>query len=114
MKSCITLTEKGEAKRDGAKLTNNSGRGQYSKGDARIGPFTIDYKEYNESFSVSRAVWAKLKSDAWKNGTEACLKLVLGKKDSPDKIRLWVVEDSMFRDMLEAWEEKYGERDSDR
>jgi hypothetical protein len=34
---------------------------------------------------------------------------VLGGKDDNAKTRLWVIGDSMFKEMLEAWEEKYGE-----
>lgn len=103
------MTEEREAKRDGARLQRNSGRGILEKGDATIGPFTIDYKEYDESFSVSRKVWAKTKLDAWKNRNMPALKLVLGSKDSTDKVRLWVIDDTMFHEMLEAWEEKYGQ-----
>jgi hypothetical protein len=104
------MTEKSEAKRDGARLQRNSGRGILEKGDATVGPFTIDYKEYDESFSVSRKVWAKAKLDAWKNKNMPALKLVLGSKDSPDKVRVWVIDDTMFHEMLEAWEEKYGDQ----
>lgn len=101
------MSEEREAKRDGAKLQRNSGRGILEKGDATIGPFTIDYKEYDESFGVSRKVWAKCKLDAWKNKSLPALKLVLGSKDSTDKVRLWVIDDTMFHEMLEAWQEKY-------
>lgn len=103
------MSEKGEAKRDGAKLQKNSGRGDYQKGDATLGPFCIDYKEYDESFSVSRKVWAKCNTDAWKMGLQPTLKLALGSKTNVNKLRLWVVEDSMFHEMLEAWQEKYAE-----
>lgn len=102
------MTEKGEAKRDGAKLQKNSGRGQYQKGDATLGNFCIDYKEYAQSFSVSRSVWAKCSSDAWKMEKIPALKLVLGDKE---KIRLWVIDDHTFHEMYEAWVEKYEQTD---
>lgn len=82
----------------------------YQKGDARLGPFLIDYKEYDESFAVSRKGWAKLQSDAFRTAqSQPTFRLVLGSKDSPDKLRLWVISDDMFNEMLEAWEEKYGD-----
>lgn len=99
------MTEKGEAKRDGARLQKNSGRGQYQKGDATLSVFCVDYKEYDESFSVSRKVWAKCNSDAFQEQKEPALKLVLGSKGQTSKTRLWVISDTMFHEMLEAWEE---------
>jgi len=98
------LSEAAEAKRDGARLQPNSGRGQHNKGDAVLEPFLIDYKEYSESFSVSRNNWAKLQLDAFKAGRrEPTFKLVLGEEDSNQKLRVWVISDAMFHEMLEAW-----------
>ena len=102
------MSEAAEIKRDGAVAQANSGRGVHAKGDAVLEPFLIDYKEYTESFSVSRKVWAKLSTDAFKSGRrQPALKLVLGDtdQDNKDKIRLWVVSDIMFHEMLEAWKE---------
>jgi hypothetical protein len=101
------MSEKSEAARDGAKLHRNSGRGILEKGDASKGPFCIDYKEYDESFSVSRSVWAKCTNDAVRMKLLPALKLVLGSKDNEKPVRVWVIGDSMFHEMLEAWEEKY-------
>lgn len=84
----------------------------YQKGDARKGPFLIDYKEYTESFSVSRTNWAKLQSDAFRTAqSQPAFRLLLGDKENKDadKLRLWVISDEMFEEMLEAWEEKYCE-----
>ena len=103
------MSELGEIKRDGATPQKNSGRGKHEKGDATLGPFCIDYKEYSEQFGVSRAVWAKISTDAWQVKKLPALRLVLGSDDDTTKTRLWVVGDTMFREMLEAWEEKYGE-----
>jgi hypothetical protein len=104
------LTEKKQIERDGAVAQKNSGRGWVHKGDARLGPFLIDYKEYTESFSVSRTNWAKLQSDAFRTAqSQPAFRLVLGSKDNPNPLRLWVIGDDMFREMLEAWEEKYGD-----
>lgn len=101
------MSEEAEAKRDGAKLQPNSGRGKHAKGDAILGPFIIDYKEYATSFGVSIGVWAKLSKDAIIKGKKLpALKLVLGKEDQP-KVRLWVIGDDMFHEMYAAWLDKY-------
>lgn len=102
------MSEKREAERDGAELHRNSGRGVIEKGDARLGPFVIDYKEYDKQFGVSRSVWAKATSDALRHRRQPALKLVLG--DAEPKTRVWVIGDTMFHEMLEAWEEKYGQQ----
>ena len=101
-------SEAKEIKRDGGRVHSNSGRGWIDKGDGSIGPFCVDYKEYAETFGVSRKVWAKATKDALRMRMMPALRLVLGSKDGPDKLRLWVVGDTMFKEMLEAWEEKYG------
>lgn len=101
------MSEESEAKRDGATLQPNSGRGKHKKGDATLGPFLIDYKEYAKSFGVSISVWAKLSKDAILKGKkQPALKLVLGENDGR-KTRVWVIGDEMFHEMLEAWKEKY-------
>ena len=99
------MSERGEAKRDGAKLQKNSGRGKIQKGDAILGDFVVDYKEYSESISISKKIWAKVCTDAFKVSTSKhpILKLILG-ADKP--IRLAVVEWSLFEEMKEAWEWK--------
>lgn len=100
------MSEKEEVKRDGAKAQKNSGRGYIQKGDAILGPFCVDYKEYEKSFSLSKTVWAKANTDAWKMRKVPALKVILGDERA---LRLFVVEEKMFKEMLEAWEEKYGE-----
>ena len=109
------MSEELEAARDGATLHRNSGRGVIEKGDAHLGPFCIDYKEYTESFGVSRSVWAKCTRDALHMRLVPALKLVLGDGEPQagyvdEKTRLWVIGDSMFHEMLEAWQEKYGQQ----
>lgn len=99
------MSEESEAKRDGARLQPNSGRGKHAKGDAILGPFLIDYKEYASSFGVSISNWAKLSKDAIIKGRlQPAFKLVLG--TDAKKVRVWVISDEMFHEMLEAWEEK--------
>ena len=93
------MSEASEVKRDGAKAMKNSGRGQYQKGDAQLDIFTVDYKEYEKSFSLSRDVWAKVCSDALRNGhTEPTLKVVLGSGNQ--KLRLFVVAEHIMEDYI--------------
>lgn len=102
------MTEKNEILRDGARPQKNSGRGKIQKGDAILGEFCYDIKEYGKSFSISRDVWAKICLDAYQSGGKTpALKVVLGESNS--KVRLWVLEDSVFHDMRRAWEGRYGE-----
>jgi hypothetical protein len=101
------MTEEKEIARFGGKAQRNSGRGILAKGDAVLEPFLVDVKEYSESFGVSRKVWAKLQGDAFKaQQRQPALMLALGSKEDTAKLRLWVISDTMFKEMLEAWKEK--------
>lgn len=96
------MSEELEAKRDGSRLQSNSGRGKIQKADAVLEPFLVDYKEYSESFGVSRKVWAKISTDAFRSGRrQPALKIILGPEGS--KTRVWVIGESMFNEMREAW-----------
>lgn len=99
----INLSEKGEAKRDGAKLQKNSGRGKIQKGDSTWNGFVVDYKEYSKSISISEEIWAKICTDTFKvsRSSHPLLKLILGAGDR--KTRLAVVEWSLFEEMVEVW-----------
>lgn len=57
------MSEKDEAKRIGAKLVKNSGRG-LKKGDFVQGYRVIDLKEVSKSFAVNMDVWAKVCKDS--------------------------------------------------
>lgn len=60
-----------QAKRDGAILVPNSGRGQLRKGDARMGDFLIDYKFTEKgSYSVNYKNMRKFAHQAWREGLE--------------------------------------------
>lgn len=100
----INLSERGEAKRDGAKQQKNSGRGDYQKGDATMGPFVVDYKEYSKSISISQEIWAKICTDTFKvsRSSHPLLKLILG--EGSRKTRLAVIEWALFEEMFEAWQ----------
>lgn len=98
------MSERGEAKRDGAKLQKNSGRGQYQKGDATWRSFLVDYKEYEKSISITKEIWAKVCTDTFKVSREKfpVLKLILGRDNN--KTRLAVIEWALLEELVECWE----------
>lgn len=101
-------SELDEIKRFGGTPQKNSGRGAVKKGDAILGPFLVDVKEYAKSYGLSISNWAKISSDAIKSGGyQPALNVVLGETN---RVRLWVVSEEMFLEMHEAWTEKYGEK----
>ena len=102
----ITLSERGEAKRDGAKRHKNSGRGNYQKGDASWENFVVDYKEYQKSISITEAIWAKICTDTFKVSRDKhpVLKIILGGDSS--KTRLAVIEWSLLEQLIEKMEDK--------
>ncbi len=100
------MTERGEAKRDGAKQQKNSGRGQYQKGDAKWYNFVVDYKESNSSFTLNKDVWAKICTDTFKvdRNMHPALKIIIGDKS---KVRLGIIEWSILEDLVEFWEDNH-------
>ena len=97
------MSEAGEAKRDGARLQSNSGRGVFQKGDAIFEMFCVDYKEYTDGFRVSRRNWGKCVSDALKMKQWPMMKLVLKDKQSEHRVRLFVIEERHFKELLNAY-----------
>jgi hypothetical protein len=97
------VSERGEIKRMGAKAQKNSGRGQHQKGDAVLGDFVVDIKEYSKSFSINQDFWAKICTDAMKVDIDKnpALQLVIGDEQ---KVRLAVIEWGVFEEMREAYE----------
>lgn len=100
------MSEKSESRRDGSRLQKNSGRGQYQKSDAKLGDLSVDYKEHEKTFSLSRSVWGKVCTDAASNGLDyvPVIKVILGSAMS--KIRLAVVEWS-YLEYLKDIESRY-------
>lgn len=94
------MSERREIARDGAKAQKNSGRGRYQKGDAIDGGYLVDYKEYEKSFGVSKAVWAKICTDARTSGEqlEPVIKIILG---SEKPLRLAVISWEEFTRLRE-------------
>jgi hypothetical protein len=107
------LSEKNEIEKMGGRAQRNSGRGILEKGDATLGPFLVDVKEYDESFSVSRSNWAKLQSDAFRaQQRQPMFWLALGSKENGAvPLRLVVLTRNMFEEMYDAWKQVYGEQD---
>ena len=99
------MSERSEAKRDGAKQQKNSGRGDYQKGDAIWNGFVVDYKESGKSVLVSKEMWAKVCTDTFKvsRAYYPVLKLVIGQDNS--KTRLAVIEWSLLEQLVEKWHE---------
>lgn len=99
------MSERSEAKRDGAKQQKNSGRGKYQKGDAQWYNFVVDYKESSLSVNVNKDMWAKVCTDTFKvnRNMYPVLKLIIGEDNS--KIRLAVLEWSILEELVKAWEE---------
>jgi selenophosphate synthase len=100
------VSEKWEAKRDGAKLQKNSGRGKHEKGDATTSHFLIDYKEMSKSFTLNRKVWAKLCTDTVTSGPELIpvLKVILGEGNA--KVRLAVIEYALLEELMEIYKKE--------
>jgi hypothetical protein len=97
-------SEKAEIKRMGAKAQKNSGRGPFQKGDAILDEWLVDVKENSKSFALNKSVWAKVSSDASRHRKDPALMVVLG--EGKETVRLWVIGDSMFHLLNEAYKEK--------
>lgn len=98
------MSEKSEAKRDGAKQQKNSGRGKYQKGDAKWYSFVVDYKEAEKSFTMNQEIWSKICTDTFRvnRNMHPCLKVIMG---TDSKVRLGVIEWSMLEELVKFWED---------
>lgn len=96
-------SELSEIKKLGAKPQKNSGRGRHDKGDAILDDlFMVDIKEYESTFGLSKEVWAKTCTDAYRaGGYEPMLGLVLGSGNKV--VRLAVISKEMFEAMKAAY-----------
>ena len=97
------MSEKSETKRFGGTPQPNSGRGKFKKGDAVVDKFVVDIKEFSRSFGLSKAVWAKICTDAVKQGKRPALNVVLGGGDER-RVRMWVISDADMHEYLELLE----------
>ena len=89
--------EAAEAKRIGAKIHKNSGRGMV-KGDMSNDDFVIDAKFAKKTFTISRDVWGKIRTDAPKQDSSKSPRLLLIVGEPP--IRLAVVEYDVLADLM--------------
>ena len=92
------MSERGEAKRIGAKQHKNSGRNT-RKGDATWQNFTVDFKEYPKGFTVNQDNWAKAVTDAIRNNNDPAIVVVLG--EGQRKTRLAIIEFELLEQLLE-------------
>jgi hypothetical protein len=93
----MTVSERSESKRIGAKQHKNSGRNT-KKGDATWNNFTVDFKESAKSFTLNQDVWAKVVTDAIKNNNDPALIIVLGENNK--KVRLAIIEVELLEQYL--------------
>ncbi len=97
-----------ELSRIGATPQKNSGRGKFAKGDGVLGPFCVDVKEAIKSFTLNRAVWAKITGDARQSGNlSPALKVTIG-DEGEVKQRVMIIDEEMFKEMYEAWRQLNG------
>lgn len=97
----ISMSERGEASRDGARLQKNSGRGEYQKGDATWKGFVVDYKEYPKGIRITPDMWAKICSDQIKVDREAHPVLKVIMQAGGRKVRLAVIEWEVLEELLD-------------
>lgn len=95
----VTLSEKGESKRIGAKQHKNSGRNTH-KGDATWNNFTVDFKEVGKSFTLNKDVWAKAVTDAIRNGNDPAIIVVIG--EGNQKVRLAITELAILEQLVDG------------
>lgn len=89
-----------EAKRDGAKLVKNSGRG-FHKGDALIGDeFMVDYKHNAKSFSLTNKNWKKLVLDAWGEDRRSPIIKVIFEDDT----KIGIIDWAWLQEFIELYE----------
>lgn len=93
------MSERSESKRLGAKQHKNSGRNT-KKGDATWNNFTVDFKESAKSFTLNQDVWAKVVTDAIKNGNDPLIVVVLGEGNK--KVRLAIAEVDLLDQYLDG------------
>ena len=91
------MSEKSESKRINAKQHKNSGRNT-KKGDATWNNFIVEFKECSKSFSINKDVWAKITTDAIKNGGDPMIILILG--EGSQKVRLAITEFDILKESL--------------
>ncbi len=104
------MREAREIRADGATPIPNSGRGML-KGDAVLGNYLLDYKDYTNSFSISLKALHKHARDSWKAHHKIpCQAVTINPKEgSNDRaMKVAIIPWNAFQDLLET-ERKYEE-----
>lgn len=95
----MTMSERSESKRIGAKQHKNSGRNT-KKGDATWNNFVVDFKEVGKSFTINKDVWAKAVTDAMKSNADPAIVVVIG--ESGIKTRLAIIEMAVLEQLVDG------------
>ena len=90
--------EKAEAKRMGAKLNKNSGRGM-KKGDGTWRNFLVDWKFAKKSFTLNKDVWAKVVTDTLKSDREKNSVLIIVLGEGNQTVRLAIIEQEVLEEL---------------
>mgnify|MGYP003329831168 CR=1 FL=1 len=90
--------EKAEAKRMGAKLNKNSGRGM-KKGDGTWRNFLVDWKFAKKSFTLNKDVWAKVVTDTLKSDREKNPALIIVLGEGNQTVRLAIIEQEVLEEL---------------
>ena len=91
--------EKSEAKRMGATLHKNSGRGRVKKGDGTWRRFIVDWKFARKSFTLNKDVWAKVVTDTLKSDKEKNPALIIVLGEGQDIVRLAIIEQEILEQL---------------
>ena len=91
--------EKSEAKRMGATLHKNSGRGRVKKGDGTWRRFIVDWKFARKSFTLNKDVWAKVVTDTLKSDREKNPALIIVLGEGKDIVRLAIIEQEILEQL---------------
>ena len=91
--------EAAEAKRMGAKLHKNSGRGKIKKGDGTWHNFLVDWKFARASFKLDKNVWAKVVTDTLKSDKEKNPALIIVLGEGNETVRLAIIEQEVLEEL---------------
>ena len=91
--------EAAEAKRMGAKLHKNSGRGKIKKGDGTWKRFLVDWKFARKSFTLNKDVWAKVVTDTLRSDREKNPALIIVLGEGNDIVRLAIIEQEILEQL---------------
>ena len=91
--------EKSEAKRMGATLHKNSGRGRVKKGDGTWRRFIVDWKFAKRSFTLNKDVWSKVVTDTLKSDKEKNPALIIVLGEGQDIVRLAIIEQEILEQL---------------